>query len=215
VGAHAVLVVTLRRVCRLTAALLVLAAARVARADDETHAHEGRFLRLSAGLAYLHESWSPSGGYPGAVHTGWGPALGVSFGKFVRPGLAVAGDCQLATAINRDETTNGVTYALPDTLHFVDTLSALVDYYPNPRRGLHVGGGLGVAAITEVDTHTGEAQTSLGFAAAVQAGHERFVSKRWSVGGLVRLAYHHYGTDAPPATSNGLLVSVLLAFTLD
>jgi hypothetical protein len=221
VVADAVHLVTTRRGCRrscgLAAVLLAIGAGRTARADEATRPHAGRFLRLAAGLAYLHESWSPSGGAPDAVHTGWGPALGVSFGKFVRPGLALAGDCQLATAINRDETTSGVTYSLPDTLHFVDTLSALVEYYPNPRRGLHVGGALGLAAVTEVDTHMGGTQTSWGFAVAAQAGHERWVSRRWSVGGLVRLAYYHYGTDTPPpsASSNGLLVTALLAFTFD
>jgi hypothetical protein len=106
---------------------------------------------------------------------------------------------------------------LPDTLHFVDTLSALVDYYPNPRRGMHVGGALGLAAVTEVDTHMGGSQTNWGFAAALQAGHERFISKRWSAGGLLRLAYYHYGTDTPPppASSNGLLITLLVAFTFD
>ena len=110
-----------------------------------------------------------------------------------------------------------MTYPLADTLHFVDTLAALLDYYPNPRRGLHVGGTLGLAAITELDTHMGGTQTSLGLAASVHAGYERFVSKRWSAGGMARLGLHHYGTDTPPpaATSTGLLASLLLAFTFD
>jgi hypothetical protein len=195
----------------------ILCVAAGARADDGDRVHQGRFLRLATGVAYLRESWTPSGGSAGAVHTGWGPALEVAVGKFVRPRLVVAGSLQLAGIINRDETTLGTTFSLDDTLHLVDTLSALVDFYPNPRRGLHVGGSLGLAGITELDTHMGGTQTSFGVAAAVHAGYERFVSKRWSAGGLARLAFHHYGTDTPPpdASASGLLASLLLAFTFD
>ena len=201
----------------LVAALVVFGAAGATRADDGARVHQGRFLRLATGLTYLHESWSPSGGSPDAVHTGWGPALEVALGQFVRPRLALAGSVQLATAINRDETTLGMTYALTDTMHFVDTVSALVDFYPDPRRGLHFGGSVGFATITEVDTYMGGAQTSWGLAAALHAGLERFVSRRWSLGGMARLAFHGYGTDTPPpaATANGLLFSLLVAATFD
>lgn len=195
----------------------VMLGAAAARADDGGRIHQGRFLRLAAGAAYLRESWSPSSGTANAVHTGWGPALEVAAGTFVRPRLALAGSVQLAGIVNRDETTLGVTYSLDDTLHFVDTFSALADYYPNPRRGLHFGGSLGLAAITELDTHMGGTQTTFGFAAALHAGYEAFVSRRWSAGGMARLGFHRYGSDTPPpdATSNGLLASVLLAFTFD
>jgi len=206
-----------RPIGALVAVVLVSGAARAARADDGGRVRDGRFLRVATGLAYLHESWSPSGSAPGAIHTGWGPALEVALGKFVRPRLVLAGSVQVATAINRDETTLGMTYPLTDTLHFVDTISALVDFYPDALLGLHVGGSVGFATITEVDTYMGGAQTSWGLAAAVHAGHEWFVSRRWSVGGLARLAFHSYGTDTPPpaATANGVLFSVLAAATFD
>jgi len=195
----------------------ILCVAPAARAEGGDRVHQGRFLRLATGVAYLRESWSPSSGTADAVHSGWGPALEVAVGKFVRPRLVIAGSLQLAGIINRDETTLGMTYSLDDTVHFVDTLSALVDFYPNPQRGLHFGGTLGIAGVTELDTHMGGTQTSFGFAAALHAGYERFVSKRWSAGGLARIAFHRYGTDTPPpdATANGLLASLLLAFTFD
>ena len=43
------------------------------------------------------------------------------------------------------------------------------------------------------------------------------MSRRWSAGGMLRLAFYHYGTDTPPpdASANGLLTSLLLAFTYD
>jgi hypothetical protein len=195
----------------------ILCVAAGARAEDAGRVHQGHLLRVATGVAYLRESWTPSGGSADAVHTGWGPALEVTVGKFVRPRLVLAGSLQLAGIIDRDETTLGTTYALEDTVHFVDTLSALADFYPDPLRGLHFGGSLGLAGITELDTHMGGTQTSFGFAAALHAGYERFISKRWSAGGLARLAFHHYATDTPPpdASTNGLLASLLLAFTFD
>src|SRR4029079_677034 len=120
--------------------------------------------------AYLHESGAPAGGTGAAVHTGWGPALDVTVGKFVRPRLVLAGSLRLAGIINRDETTLGMTYALDDPVHCVDTLAALIDFYPDPRRGLHAGGSLGVAAITELDTHMRGPQTSGGPASGLQRG---------------------------------------------
>ena len=207
-----------RRVPAVAVVASILAVAPAAGADDGTRVHQGRLLRVATGLSTLHESWHPSGGNTAdAVHTGWGPSLEVAVGKHVRPGLVLGGSLQLTGIVNRDETTLGITYPLDDTLHFVDTVAALVDYYPNPRRGLHAGGTLGIAAITELDTHMGGTQTSFGPAASLHAGYERFISRRWSAGGMARLAFHHYGTDrpAPGATSNGLLASLLLAFTFD
>jgi hypothetical protein len=206
---------------RRTLVLAVLAggafASAAARADEGGRVHQGRLVRIAAGAAYLHESWHPSGGTGDAVHTGWGPALDVTVGKFVRPRLVVAGNLAAAAIIDRDETTLGTTYKLDDTLHFVDTASALVDFYPDPSRGLHAGGALGIAAITEVDTHMGGSQTSWGPVVALHVGWERFVSRRCSAGAMLRLAVYHYGTDTPPpdASANGLLTTLLLTVAYD
>ena len=193
----------------------VLSAA--ARADDVGPVHQGRIVRIAAGLAYLHERWHPSGGTGDAVHAGWGPALDVTAGKFVRPRLLVAGHLEAAAIINRDETTLGMTYKLDDTLRLIDAAGALVDFYPDPSRGLHAGGALGIAAITDVDTHMGGAQTSWGPLVALHVGWERFVSRRWTAGAILRLSLYHYGTHTPPpdASANGLLSSLLLTIAHD
>lgn len=205
------------RSCRAVAAAVVLCGAATGRAESNGSTHEGGLVRVAVGPAYLHESWRPSDDGAGAVHTGWGPAIDLTVGRFVRPRVAIAGALQVAGIFNRDETTLGMTFALKDTIRFVDSLAALVDVYPDPARGLHAGGALGIVAVTDVDTHMGSTQTDLGFAGAVHVGWERFVSSRWSAGALFRLSLFHYGSDTPPpaATSNGLLASLLLAFTYD
>jgi hypothetical protein len=198
-------------------AAAVVSGPLIARAESDGAAHQGLLVRVAAGPAYLHESWSSSDGGAGAVHTGWGPALDVTVAKFVRPRIAVGGSLQAAGIFNRDETTLGMTYTLDDTIHFVDTLAGLIDVYPDPARGLHAGGALGIVGVTEVDTHMGSTQTSFGFTGALHVGWERFVSRRGSAGGMLRLSFFHYGSDTPPpaASSNGLLASVLVAFTYD
>jgi hypothetical protein len=207
---------------RRTLALAVVAsgviASAAARADDGARVRQGRVVRIAAGAAYLHETWHPSSGGTGdAVHTGWGPALDVTVGVFVRPRLVVAGRLEGAAIINRDETTRGTTYKLDDTLHVVDAAAALVDFYPNPAGGLHAGAALGIAAITELDTHMGGSQTSWGPLVALHAGWEGFVSRRWSAGGMLRVAFYRYGTDTPPpaASVGGLLTSLLLTIAYD
>ena len=187
----------------------VVGAATVARADEGE-----RIVRFAAGPTYLHESWHATDGSGDAVHKGWGPALDISIGEFVQPRLVLAGSLHLAGIINRDETTDGVTYPLDDTIHFVDAFLVLIDFYPKPV-GLHEGGGIGIAAITELDTHMGSAQTNFGLVAEAHVGYERLVSKRWSAGGVLRLSFFHYLSDTPrPASSSfGVLTTLMASFS--
>ncbi len=173
------------------------------------------FLNLAVGPAFDHESWSPEGGSSGASYTGWGPALEVSVGRRVRPGLVLAGDLQLAMIVNRTESYLGGSYPLADTLHFVDTLGPLVDYTPWSRPWFHVGGSAGLAAATDVDTHMGSTATHLGFALSVHAGYRRHLARAWSIGVMGRLTLYGFDSDtpAPPASSVGLLPALLLTFT--
>jgi hypothetical protein len=180
-------------------------------APDETRT----FLRLSIGPAFDYESWSPDGGSPGASYTGWGPALDVAVGHQVRRGLVLAADLQLAMIVNRTESYRGASYPLTDTLHFVDTLGPIVDYTPWSRPWLHVGGGAGLAAATEVDTHMGSTATHLGFALSVHAGYRRHLARAWAIGVMGRLTFYGIESDtpAPPASSVGFLPVLLLTFT--
>jgi hypothetical protein len=173
------------------------------------------FFRLATGPAFNHESWSPDGGSPGASYTAWGPALDVAVGRRVRRGLVVAGDLQLAMLVNRTESYLGGSYPLTDTLHFVDTLSGLVEYTPWSLPRLHFGGGAGVMAATDVDSHMGSTKTSWGWSLSAHAGVDRRLPRGWSVGVMGRLTLYRFGSDTPPpsSTSIGLLPVLLVTFT--
>ncbi len=175
------------------------------------------FLRLALGTVYLHESWSPSSGGPGAVYGGWGTALDTSLGRTVRPGLTVGGRWQIAAVSNANESYRGSTYAVSQTVRLLDTIAIFVNDFPNPRRGFHFGGSVGVLAASNLDTFYGTTSTGWGAAVSGHVGYEIFFSNRWSVGVLAGLAAYRYwnSEDGVSSTSNGLLPTLALSFSFE
>ena len=186
-----------------------------AQADGEAPNEPRLYVRLATGPAFNHESWSPSGGSPGASYTGWAPVLDLAVGGRVRPRLVIAGDLQLATVVNRTESYLGGSYQLTDTLHLLDSLSAIADYTPWRHPRFHGGGGLGLLVTTDVDTHMGSTATNLGFALSVHAGYRRPLARAWTIGVMGRLTFYGFGSQTPPpsASSIGFLPVLLLTFT--
>ena len=163
-----------------------VAKAPSAPADGGKSSPSGLFLRLSLGAAYLHESWNPSGGTPGAVFSGAGPSLELSIGKRVRPRLVVGGLWQFVAVSDPAESYRGTTSVAPGTDRFLDVVAAFADYYPSPRRGLHVGGSAGLLAASNLDRECC-VSTYWGGALSVRVGYDVFFSRRWSLGALAQL----------------------------
>jgi hypothetical protein len=189
-----------------------------ARAAAGKRSHDGFFLRLSLGAVYLHESWNPAGGSPGAVYGGGGTSFEVSIGKSVRPGLIVGGLWQLVAVTDPNESYLGTTYVVAETDRFVEVIAGFVDDYPNPRRGFHLGGSAGLLAASNLDRGYGVfLTTSLGAALAVRCGYDVFFSSRWSVGALAQLQGYRYSTTETnvSSVSYGLLPTLALAFTFN
>jgi len=179
--------------------------------------HDGFFLRVSLGPAYLDESWSPSGGAAGATYAGWGSSLETSVGKSIRPGLIVGGRWQFVAAVDPNESYLGATTAVVETARLLDVIGAFADYYPNPRRGLHLGGAAGVVIATNLDTGYHAHETSWGPAISAHVGYEVFFSSRWSVGAQAQLLAYHYSTSEAgvSSVSDGLLPTLAVAFTFN
>jgi hypothetical protein len=180
-------------------------------------AHQGFFLRLSVGAVYLHESWRPDGGGLGAVYGGGGTSLEAAIGKSVRPGLIVGGLWQLVVVTDPNESYGGTTYVVAATDRFLDEVAGFVAYYPNPRRGFHLGGSAGLVAASNLDRAYGNYTTSWGPALSVRCGYEAFFSSRWSVGALARLEGYRYSTTeaSVSSVSYGLLPTLALALTFN
>lgn len=174
------------------------------------------FVRLSPAAVYLHESWNPSGSSPGAVFSGAGPSLELSIGKSIRPRLVVGALWQLAAVLDPTESYLGSTYVTPGTARTLNVVAAFADYYPNPRRGLHVGGSAGLLAASNIDRACC-VSTHWGAALSVRIGYDIFLSRRWSVGAFAQLeAYRYSSSEANVSSaSNGLLPTLAVAFTFD
>jgi hypothetical protein len=178
--------------------------------------HQGFFLRLTLGPAYLHESWNPSGGSPGASYGGFGTSIETSVGHSVlRPGLIVGGKWQLAAVVDPNESYLGATYVATTTARFLDVFAAFIDDYPNVRGGFHFGGSIGLLAATDLDAVYANTFTSWGAALSAHVGYEAFFSRRWSGGVIAQLSVYRYSTKeaAVSSTSDGLLPTLALAFT--
>ena len=87
--------------------------------------------------------------------------------------------------------------------------------FPNPRRGFHFGGSVGVLAASNLDTFYGTISTGWGAAVSGHVGYEISFSKRWSVGVLAGLAvYRYWESEAGvSSTSDGLLPTLALSFS--
>ena len=167
-------------------------------------AHDGFFLQLSLGPAYLAESRSPTAGGPSETVGGWGTSLETSVGKRVRPGLVVGGRWQFAALVDPNDSYEGTPTAPDESARFLDVIGAFVDYYPNPRRGFHAGGSVGLLASTDLDAAYGAHTTSWGPALSAQVGYEVFFSSRWSVGAVAQLsAYRCSTTEAGVSSVSG------------
>jgi hypothetical protein len=179
--------------------------------------HDGFFLRLSLGAVYLHESWNPAGGSPGAEYGGGGTSLEVSIGKSVRPGLIVGGLWQLVAVTDPNESYLGTTYVVAASYRFLDVVAGFVDYYPNPRRRFHLGGSAGLLAASNIERPYGNHTTSWGAILSARCGYDIFFSSRWSVGALAQLSGYRYATTeaSVSSVSYGLLPTLALAFTFD
>lgn len=179
--------------------------------------HDGFFLQLSLGPAYLGESRSYALGGPGENIGGWGTSLETSVGKSVRPGLIVGGRWQLVALVDPNVPYSGVPTAPDESARFLDVIGAFVDYYPNPRRGFHLGGSVGLLLSTDLDAEYGANTTSFGPAISAQIGYEVYFSSRWSVGALAQLSAYRYSTTEAGVSSVavGILPTLAVAFTFN
>lgn len=77
----------------------------------------------------------------------------------------------------------------------VSATGPFVDYYPDPRRGLHLQAGVLFAA-GYLDGGERDAHVGVGYGGTVGAGYEVFISDEWSVGAIARVtAYQLYNVD--------------------
>lgn len=142
------------------------------------HYHDGFYLRLSVGFGGL--GVSSNGGGVNSTASGWGGAIDFLVGGTPAPGLVVGGGVLLQEAFSPSYSERG-----PSGPVGFGMLGPMIDAFPNPAGGFHVGGLVGLSRVGLDDAH-GNASGGLGL--SVWAGYMWWASSDWSLGGLVRLS---------------------------
>lgn len=158
----------------------------VPRAD---HYHDGFYLRMSAGLGAFDTRSTADGISASATVMGAGPALDVLAGGTPLPGLVVGGGLLTQMAASPSVAYSGarVDGLANGASKEVTTWMAgpMIDVFPDPSGGLHLGGLLGLADLGLQDAAGNHAR---GVGMSVWAGYGFWAATQWSLGGLVRLS---------------------------
>ena len=150
--------------------------------------HDGFYLRLAFGGAYGKTSVKTDrvsqpdvtlSGFGGAFDAwcGWSLGRGVTLG----PALSLSSQRTSKSRVEGRETVAGSALS--------GLLGAFIDAYPNPQRGEHFGGLLGLASLKQTTADQRELSdfTAGGVAVAVFAGYDAWIAREWSLGALLRL----------------------------
>lgn len=166
------------------------------------HVHDGFYLRLGAGLGYGRGSVSTdSSSAPNFDVSGAGLALNAWIGGTPWPGLAIGGLVALQgiresnVVVEGDDTDRGMEVG-------TFMIGPFIDAFPDPQRGLHFGGALGLVGFAaRADNHELEERLRLrnfeggGLGLSAWIGYMGFVGPEWSLGGLLQLTGGVTGQD--------------------
>lgn len=162
------------------------------------HVHDGFYLRLSAGVGGGHASIS-SDDAPNFGMGGAGLALNLWLGGTPWRGIALGGMASLQGISDGNTVVEGQKTGL-GTSGGVFLLAPFVDAFPDPMRGLHFGGSLGLAFVgAKGDSHVLEDTLGVkdyaggGLGASAWIGYMGWVGPEFSLGGLLQLS--GYGTN--------------------
>jgi hypothetical protein len=175
--------------------------------------HEGFYLRLAVGLGLggaLVSSDSRSigdysfGGGAGAFDLWMGgtPVSGVAMGAALS-GLGL-GSSQRSVDGNR---------VSGDVAGATGILGYFVDVFPDPTRGLHFGGALGLASGAAEVKGSGRKFNGGGLGLEAWGGYEAWVGPQWSLGGMLRLMGSVTREEESNATYAASIGAATLSFT--
>jgi hypothetical protein len=153
----------------------------------DAYVHDGFYLRLGAGPGYGALAGSgPAGDASIAGFNPFGGSL-VAIGGNIAPGLVLAG---AVNSVLVRQTFKGVPpepeqKATAALAH----LGVLVDWFPDPTGGWHVGALAGIAALQVSDTGLRDLSDplrkdsgGLGFGGALLGGYDFWIGPQWSAG---------------------------------
>jgi hypothetical protein len=149
--------------------------------------HDGFYVRLNGGLGFVSTQFADGSDDAGDVSLhGSDMALDLLVGGSPSPGVTLGGglftNLLLAANVKQDGRDLG------DRDVGILVLGPFIDGFPNPKKGWHLGGslGLGVANMTDMGP-SGDTSRTGGFGALAWGGYDAWIGDDWCVGGLLRL----------------------------
>lgn len=151
--------------------------------------HDRLYLRASLGPGYMKTTFS-EGLLASKELSGGAGAFDLQLGGTPAKGLVVGGGLFMSSLEHEDA--RPVAMALdesnPGSVGVV-ALGPFIDYYPDPKEGLHFGGMLGLAAIGfDTPGFAGDDAERVATGGAVGAfiGYDWWVAREWSLGAQLR-----------------------------
>lgn len=178
----------------------------------EVYIHDGFYARLGAGPGYVLGKSEPDQGTGTQDIGGFALSTELAFGGTISPGLVIGGGSYSMVV-------PGPTYssdAGPDVdvgTHHVSGFGPFVDYYVDPRRGLHFQAALLLSGVYIQKKDQQESASGFGFGAMAGAGYELWVGHEWSIGPLLRVTLYNNaieGSDSGGKATLRLFVPSLL-----
>ncbi|MEP7050495.1 MAG: hypothetical protein ABJB12_09095 [Pseudomonadota bacterium] len=162
----------------------------ICRAQSVPFTHEGFYLQMTGGAGYLGTSASAAG--EDLSIRGGAVSGSLWLGGSLLPGFVLGGGTSSAIAIRPKvkETIEGQEVSLGDPNLGMDLnmIGLISDFYPNPRRGLHVQAMLGYAVLS-ITQHGSSSRSPSGIGLMGGVGYDFWVSAEWSAGVLGSFEY--------------------------
>jgi len=155
------------------------------------HDHDGFYMRLCIGAAYLRASDSYGG--QSETFSGSGLSMDFAFGGVVASNLSIFGEIAISSAIDPTYESGGTSMTLTNTNLNLVGFGPGVAYYLQPLN-LYLSGSVLFSRVTADDSSSNSNNSTLdltdtGFGMNFMAGKEWWVSANWGIGVATMLQF--------------------------
>lgn len=171
------------------------------------HYHDGFYARLSTGFS-VQGTLEKFDAVPGDVtYRNGGISFDALLGGTPTPGLVIGGGLLVDLGGHPNVRVREGSTDVADAAHASSKqgtglflIGPMIDGFPNPRGGLHIGGLIGPAYVGIKDQ---QGNASSGFGLSAWIGYDWWVADDWSIGGLLRLSAARTGLDRTIGPGDG------------